>query len=431
MDHRITLERFTGGQWLEVGGTKLLGDPAAGIGTPSVTGYLTDYAIDHLDRRDAAALSAALPVSLDAHRLPRWPAFLVDLVPQGFGRAELLRRLALPTETGREADWPLLLAGAGNPIGHLRVREAYAWLQERAGAAAASAGFTFEEVAERSDEFIALLQTYDMFVAGSSGVQGEWPKLLLTEDAAGRLHLDHALPDTHARKHWLVKFGRGEDERLARILELEAPYMHLARRLGARVHGDLTLLQKALFIPRFDRRLGAGGVERIAQESLAAALGIADFGVSVRHEVAVEMLARVTSEPEAEIVEYVRRDVLNYALGNRDNHARNTALQRFEDGTIRLTPLFDFAPMVLHREGIPRQSRWDQEPNTGPDWVRVIEHCREVSGLELPRLAPALRELRTLFEDLPEHAAEAGVDHDILERQRHAIAATREALAAV
>lgn len=127
MNHRATLERFTGGQWLQVGGTKLLGDPAAGIGTPSVTGYLTDYAIDHLDRRDAAAFSAAMSVLPDAHRLPRWPAFLVDLLPQGFGRAALLRRLELPAETGREADWSLLLAGAGNPIGNLRVsvREAY------------------------------------------------------------------------------------------------------------------------------------------------------------------------------------------------------------------------------------------------------------------------------------------------------------------
>lgn len=428
---RITFERFSDGRWLEVGGTKLLADPAAGIGTPSTTGYLTDYAVANLERRDAAALSATLPVSLDQHRLPRWPAFLVDLLPQGFGRAELLRRLELPAETGREADWQLLLAGAGNPIGHLRVREAYARLQERAGVVAASAGFTFDEVAERSDDFIEQLQAYGMFVAGSSGVQGEWPKLLLTEDATGRLHLDHMLPDAQARKHWLVKFGRGEDERLARILELEAPYMRLARRMGARVHGDLILLQKALFIPRFDRRLGPEGVERIAQESLASALSIADFGVSVRHEVAVEMLARLTTDPEVEIMEYVRRDVLNYALGNRDNHARNTALQRFEDGKVCLTPLFDFAPMMLHRAGIARLAKWDQEPNTGPNWARVIEHCREVSGLELPRLAAMLRELRTLFEDLSGHAKEAGVGQDILERQRHAIAATRDALASV
>lgn len=248
-------------------------------------------------------------------------------------------------------------------------------MQERAEAAAASEGFTFEKVAKRSDEFGALLQAYGVFVAGSSGVQGEWPNLLLTEDAAGRRHLDHALPDVQARQHWLVRFGRGEDERLARILELEAPYMHLARRMGTRVHGDLVLLKKALFIPRFDRRTGATGVERIAQESLAAALGIAEFAASVRHEVAVKMLARLTSEPEVEIVEYVRRDVLNYALGNRDNHAWNTALQRFEDGTIRLAPLFDFEPMVLHRDGIPRQSRCDQKPRTGP--ARAAHAVRE------------------------------------------------------
>lgn len=36
-----------------------------------------------------------------------------------------------------------------------------------------------------------------------------------------------------------------------------------------------------------------------------------------------------------------------------------------------------------------------------------------------------------LFERLPELAAEAGVGRDILERQGHAIDATREALAVV
>ena len=45
-------------------------------------------------------------------RRPRWPAFLLDLLPQGYGRGELLRRLNQPEDAGRTADWALIKAGA-------------------------------------------------------------------------------------------------------------------------------------------------------------------------------------------------------------------------------------------------------------------------------------------------------------------------------
>lgn len=430
MPNVLTIERFDRGQWQVIASVALQGDPAAGIATPTSAAYVIDYAIDHLDRIDAAALSAALPVSLDARTLPRWPAFLVDLLPQGYGREELLRQLRLPEGTERPADWNLLSCGAGNPIGHLRVREAFDWLTERR-TAEPTGGFTFEEVAARSDEFIEFLAASGLFVAGSSGVQGEWPKILLTEDANGRLHLDHALPDTAAGKHWLVKFGRGPNPMLERILSLEAPYMELARLLGARVHGPLTLRQRALFIPRFDRSVTPEGVQRIAQESIASLCGVADFGVAPTHDRVLHKLAAVCSDPEDEVIEYVRRDVLNLVLGNRDNHARNTAIQRFTDGRIGLTPLFDFAPMMLHPDGIARRSRWENEAGSSPDWNRVIGQCREATGLALAQLPAALRALHARLEALPRLAGQAGVPPDILDRQALAITAVRDALAQV
>jgi serine/threonine-protein kinase HipA len=407
---------------------ELAGDPIAGLATPTVTAYEMNYAIENLGRGDAAALSAAMPVDLAPMNRRRWPGFLADLLPQGYGRAELLRRLGLPERARGETDWPLLLAGAGNPIGNLRVREAYDWLLER-NPPGLSTDFTFEEVAERSDSFIEFLAQNGLFVAGSSGVQGEWPKILLTEDATGRLHLDHALPDSRARSHWLVKFGRGPDARLAQILELEAPYMKLAERLGARVHGPLTLRNRVLFIPRFDRKVRPQGVERIAQESIASLCQIADFDAMLTHDRVVEALAKVVTDPDAEIAEYVLRDALNIMLGNRDNHLRNTALQRFENGVICLSPLFDFAPMMLHPDAIARRTRWQDEMGGSPDWRRVIDQCREVTGLELPQLPLVLRTLAGQLERLPEYAAEAGITPAILDRQRLDIARVREALA--
>lgn len=430
MPDAVTIERFMRGQWSPIASVALSADSALGIAAATVTAYEIDYAIENLDRRDAAALSAAIPVTLDPLQRKRWPAFLVDLLPQGHGRADLLRQLGLPRDTGRLADWRLLRAGAGNPIGHLRVREAFDSLVAQ-NAAAPARGFSFEEIAQHSDEFIEFLGRNGLFVLGSSGVQGEWPKLLLTEDAEERLHLDHSLPDDKARRHWLVKFNRGTDPQLARILTLEAPYMKLAAVLGARVQGALQLHQRALFIPRFDRAVSSVGVERIAQESLASISGVSDFGVYLRHGDVVSTLAQVTTDPEAEIIEYVRRDVLNVLLGNRDNHARNTALQRFEDGRIRLSPLYDFAPMMLHPDAIVRLSRWAGEAGSSPDWNRVIDQCREASGLELAGLPVELRQLRSQLEQLPQHAADAGIPADILARQSLSIGAVLDALAVI
>ena len=205
--------------------------------------------------------------------------------------------------------------------------------------------------------------------------------------------------------------------------------MRLARLLGARVHGELELHDRTLFIPRFDRQVGTRGLVRIAQESIASLCGIAEFGVALPHDRIVAALAAVVNDPQTEIIEYVRRDVLNVAFGNRDNHLRNTAVQRFEDGTIRLTPLFDFAPMMLHPDGIARRSRWEGEQYANPDWPRVVQQCQEATGLSLVNLTPALRELRERFERLPELAVEAGVPESILARQSLSLDAVRASLA--
>jgi serine/threonine-protein kinase HipA len=64
------------------------------------------------------------------------------------------------------------------------------------------------------------------------------------------------------------------------------------------------------------------------------------------------------------------------ALRNTDNHGRNSAFLKYADGTVKLSPLYDFAPMFLDPEGIPRSSRWGKElePIPGrPDWGKVAE----------------------------------------------------------
>lgn len=370
MTTECTLQLFSDNAWHDIGGVSLFGAASDGWKAHTYAGYVTDWAVSHTGARDAHAFACRFPVGLEPFEQPHWPVFLIDMLPQGFGREELLHRLGMRPAAGIEADWQLLLTGAGNPIGNLRVKEAAQWLANDAGP---TRGFTDEEVASRGEQFAEYLAQHGLFVAGSSGVQGEWPKILMTRADDGLLYLDHTLPDPRARQHYIVKFGRGSDAQLATILRHESPYMALAKLLGLRVHGPLHLHQRALFIPRFDRVLAGGRVIRLAQESIATLTGLPGFGVVPTHdEVCLQLLIHCT-HPETEVLEYIKRDVANLALGNKDNHARNTALQRDFQGNIALTPLYDFVPMYLHPDGIARRIRWQDNDSGEPDWRRVID----------------------------------------------------------
>jgi serine/threonine-protein kinase HipA len=284
---------------------RLHGPESAGWKTKTYSGYTVEWAFQHIGANDAHALCAAWAVGLEPLDVPHWPVFLIDMLPQGFGRQELLRRIGLSPTADVVADWKLLLAGAGNPIGNLRVKEAAAWLGANSGA---QRGFTDEEVALRADEFSEYLESHGLLVAGSSGVQGEWPKVLLTRADDELLYLDHTLPDARAVEHFIVKFGRGTDRQLASILRHEAPYMDLAKRLGLRVYAPLVLRERALFIPRFDRQTHGDAVVRLAQESIATLTGMPGFEAVPSHDQVCLALIRHCSNPQDEVLEYLKLD---------------------------------------------------------------------------------------------------------------------------
>lgn len=425
MEIGCTIQLFADGRWHEVASVLLYGPEDQGCRTQTYTGYGVEWVIEHAGARDAWALSSQLPVSLDARQFAHWPVFLIDMLPQGYGREELLRQLGLPETMGEPADWRLLLAGAGNSIGHLRVKEAAQWLDDNGGP---RQGFTEIEVAQRSDDFMQYLSAHGLFVAGSSGVQGEWPKVLLTRARDGLLYLDHTLPDDEAEAHFIVKFGRGSNERLAMILRNEAPYMAVAEHLGLRVHGPLRLRERALFIPRFDRQVENGQVVRLAQESIATLTGRAGFGVAPPHDEVCQKLADVCSDPVPEVLEYIRRDIANIALGNKDNHARNTALQRDFKGHIRLAPLFDFAPMYLHPDGIARRTRWEGNDGGAPHWSRVLDSVCDKCQLPRAPLVHGLRALALRLRDIAEDGRAFGLEAEVQTFLAPGIAAQVQAL---
>lgn len=421
MDQYCTLQIYQEDEWLDCAIVEIVGQQQTGWQAATRTSYLFEYAISYMDLSDGHALAYHLPVNVQNTLQSTWPAFLMDLLPQGYGRKELLRQLNFSENTQEQADWALLKAGAGNPIGNLRVKEAYEWLQGQFPVQQ-NHGFSLDQVVERQEKFIESLASYGLFIAGSSGIQGEWPKLLLTQGHDDLFYLDHTLTDHQVKQHWLVKFSRGNDQNLDKILMHEALYMKIAQYLGLRIHQELELHGKTLFIPRFDRKVIDRKVERIAQESIASLGGKAGFGVRMTHNQICSLLMQCCTEPKQEIFEYLKRDLANVALGNKDNHTRNTAIQRFNNGIIQLTPLFDFAPMWLHPDGIARTTRWERDDHGGmPIWHSVIEQIAESTMIDPKEIKAVLIEQLPLYQGLLKHMQHLQLAPEILENSQYRI----------
>jgi serine/threonine-protein kinase HipA len=196
----------------------------------------------------------------------------------------------------------------------------------------------------------------------------------------------------------------------------ELAYLKLASRCGVRSLEAPHLIGSMLFVRRFDRELGPNGsVVRLHQESLASLAGIRGFGQPTSQNALLAALRDHVTDPFRETLEFLKRDVLNLALRNTDNHARNTAVQRTADGTIQLTPLYDFGPMFLDPEVVPRTLHWrDANGNRLDTWVQVFENL-EVPDKEREKLRLELSKYRPTVAHLPQLARDSGVEPSVLD----------------
>lgn len=372
--------------------------------------YDVDYAVDHLNQ-SSAELIPGLKVGFELFRFEHWPPFLIDILPSGAGRRAWLRRMQVEKD-GPQADWHLLTKGAGNPPGGLRIAEAVLPPPPEHF----RIGFPRSDIIEQHEDFLEYAAERGAHVAGASSVQGEAPKYLLAEDGAGMFHAEGALPDNKISKFWLVKFPRGDrtNQRNQQVLRNEAPYLEVARKFGIRTGAPLEYQNNTLFVPRFDRVVDRGEVTRHGMHSLYAVANIPGYGAAVSHDIYCRALAQVATDPVTELREYIRRDVLNLALRNTDNHGRNTAILRAPD-RIALSPIFDFAPMFLDPEWINRVSRWDDErPGNQPEWGLVCEKLDYVlPPVETRQWVAALSEEVT---KLPDAMRDCQVEDEIIER---------------
>lgn len=394
--------------------------------TPVLT-YAADYAADHLFANDHRALSVRLPVDFGERSFQVWPAFLIDLLPQGAARRRVER-----TAGGTLSEWQLLMRGALNPVGNLRV------IPDELPPTRAHRPFTLDEMTRRGDEFLDYAAGAGAAVTGASDTQGEAPKFWVVQDQDGQWYPDDGGCDEFAVKHALLKFPVAEAGMHAqRILQHEAAYQRIAQRLGIRTTDELPhFVNGALIVPRFDRRTRArGAVDRLGVESIYSLTGTIESGQPLTHDQVIVELAQSLTDFKRELREYVWRDLLNLALGNRDNHGRNTAILKDTDGTMRLAPLFDVGPTFLDARAVTRVLRWDAEAPGQLLWPAILDRLdlrsREAGvELDVQCAACALGDFAEALYTLPTVMRECDVDAAIVEQRIPEIERLARSLAA-
>ncbi|MFG6080395.1 type II toxin-antitoxin system HipA family toxin [Paracoccus litorisediminis] len=419
---RMVIESHQSGSWCKAAEVQFLA-PEAGIQGETLVSYDADYFFDlavvdamNADVIDCRALSVSHPVSMNDQRAPHWPAWLLDLLPQGVARQKIARDAGLAANDPA-VEVHLLRRAGGSPIGNLRIREAWREEQERLRDVQCPP-LTDEDIDSRSESFLEVVDRFAHLASGSSGVQGEWPKALMTRSTVdGFWYPDPFVPTDEGCEHMIVKLLRSSQDSDRAILESEAPYLEVARHFGLNVATPLGMRDGLLRMPRFDRSVAGGDVLLHGQESLVSALGIAGFGYRGSHEEALRRIQAVSDDPAADTIEYIQRDLLNLAMGNPDNHGRNTALAKPATGGVRLSPLFDFVPMRLSDAGIPRVMRWAclEGRDMEGDWGLVCA-AAAFDGLDAGRIRNALLEKMPALEALPQTAREIGVREDVIQR---------------
>lgn len=164
-----------------------------------------------------------------------------------------------------------------------------------------------------------------------------------------------------------------------------------------------------------------GQVLRLHQESWASLARLKGFAPATSHNELLNALRSHVTDPAMETIEYLKREALNQALRNTDNHARNTAVQRCSDGRVQLTPVFDFAPTYKDPEMIPRAVHWiDRENRRVEDWPTIMGAIAWTPG-EREIAARTLHGFAGTVARLPEIARDCGVEEVVINDCRGAI----------
>lgn len=141
-------------------------------------------------------------------------------------------------------------------------------------------------------------------------------------------------------------------------------------------HGD-----QALAVARFDRNAEGGRLHMEDAAQILGALGERKYTMGTT-ETVLNMIRRFSTDWRADVLEGLRRLVVDVLIGNGDNHLKNWSFIFPEPGEIRLSPAYDIVPTVLY---IPHDSlalRFAGTHNFENVGMRRIRRVAQFLGLD-------------------------------------------------
>lgn len=426
---QLTIQLYHDYVWQDIAQLEIL-QPELGTRGPVTLTYLQPHALGWMFYDDEYACSLTLPVELMlTYRHPRWFGFLEDIMPSGASRRYWVRHLGLQDAPVGEQDSALLRHGTIAPVGNLRIKEA---VPERlTGSRLEQRRFTLQDVVERHTDFLEYAQQMGAASGGATGAGGEAPKLLLYRSASDQIWIDTWQDNPHNQdKAYLVKFPRGQrlqDD--CDILRAEYHYYQELAALGIDTI-ETTAMQliegeryPSLWLPRFDIEMRNNRLSRYGLESIYAILGVPPGSYLNHFQVIRNLVERLQNQFRVNqqkehfdtagfVSEWVKRDLLNVAFGNSDNHGRNAALLKRPEG-IWHAPVYDFAPMKADPEGVTRTTSWGSPYEEGGDfdWLAIAEALADLVPPD--QLMSELRALAAQLVGLHQRLAKRGVPERI------------------
>ncbi|MBP2170461.1 serine/threonine-protein kinase HipA [Erwinia toletana] len=427
----LTLQAFLSNQWVDIADITF---PDSNTNSYQVSEleYQSDYALENLDRDDNHAVSLNHPVSLffDNNGQPGWMRFLDDIIPSGASKRYWENYLDLAGLTADQKNFVLLKHGTISPVGNLRIKESLPEYHPLAE----TLFFTVNDVKNRAGDFLDYAQQRGAAAGGATGAGGEAPKLLLRCSKDQRIWIDTWQNDLANRDiHYLVKYPRGAKSEVdCNILRAEFHYYHELEAMGfdtiptRHMRLEEGLHYPSLWLPRFDIAfVDQNQVKRFGMESVYSLLKKSP-GVTLYHEETIRALIdkinhsnMVTEQgfyfdSALFVIEWVRRDLLNIIFGNSDNHGRNTSFIK-DDKSIRLAPIYDFAPMKADPEGIARTTKWAPPLEIGGEYDFVGIAAALYDLVPADKLLQALQETAQQLVTLKQRLQARGVPEQILE----------------
>lgn len=367
------------------------------------------YGRSYLARDDAISLyGPELPLRegwTEPQGLMAMPSALRDAAPDAWGRrviyARITGRSGVDADTDELSAEAYLMESGSNRFGAVDFQPDPQRYVPRIDTAPLDelhrAALTIQE-GKHLDDVLA-----EALVHGTS-IGGARPKVLLHDGGDGE---------------YIAKLSVSDDP--YPVVNAEAVGLELARRCGLVVPATTvtrSLGREVLLVRRFDRE--PGGFRRHAVSGLTV-LGLDEMEARyATYPDLLDVLRSMSGEPREVGPELFRRIVVNVAIGNTDDHARNHAA--FWDGrSLELTPAYDLCPQVRSGETAAQAMAIDREGNRRSDFATCLS-AAHIYGLDVRGAREIIGEVVGAIADSWDEAADAArltqVDKDWLWRRQ-------------